>query len=86
MYHVQSIENKFELGCNFEWINTVSLSLTNLGMYGTWLLNGNGFTPNYIKEAVELTTKVIFIQERYNDKNDHNYCGIYNVIKNNWKF
>ena len=66
MYHVQSIEKK---------------SLTNLGMYDTWLFNGNGFTPSYIKEAFKLRTKDIFIQEWYNDKNYHNYCGIYNVVK-----
>ena len=36
---------KIEQGCNFDWINTVSLSLTNLGMYDTWLFNGNGLTP-----------------------------------------
>ena len=28
----------------------------------------------------------LFIQEWYNDKNDDNYSGIYNVIKHNWKF
>ena len=48
MYHVQSIEKKSELDCNFDWINTVSLSLTNLGMYDTWVFNGNVCSLNYI--------------------------------------
>ena len=76
---------KFDLGCNFEWINTVSLSLTNLGMYDTWLFNGIGFTPNYIKEAVKLRTKDMFIQEWYDNKDGLNRCGLYNAINNDLK-
>ena len=72
---------KSELGCTLEWISTVTLSLTELGMF-----NGNGFTPNYIKEAVKSITNDTFIQEWHNNKNHHNYCGICNVIKNEWKF
>ena len=77
---------KSEQGCNFDWIDTASLSWSNLCMHDTWMFNGNGFTPSYIKEAVKLRTKDILIQEIYSDKNYHNYCRIYNVVKNNWKF
>ena len=37
-------------------------------MYDTWLFNGNGFTPNYNKEAARLRANGIFIQEWYDDK------------------
>ena len=77
---------KSELGFKFEWIITVSLSLKHFGMYDTWLFNGNGFTANYIKKAVKLRTMDMMIQEWYNDQNDDIYYGIYNVIKNDWKF
>ena len=66
--------------------NTVLSSLKHLAMYDSWLFNGNGFTPNYIKEAVYQRTKHIFIEEWYDNKNDHNYCRIHNVIKNDRKF
>ena len=56
-------------------------------MYDTWLFNGNGFTSNYIKEAVKLRAKDIYIQQWYDNENNHNHCAIYNVVKkNDWKF
>ena len=42
-------------------------------MHDTWLYHGNGFIPNYIKEALRSRTKNISIQEQYADKNNYIY-------------
>ena len=51
-------------------------------MYDTWLFNDVYCMISYIKEAVELRTKHISIQEWYDDKNNHDYCEICNVVEN----
>ena len=40
-----------------------------------------GVVSHQIKVAVKSRTKDIFIQELYDNKNNHNYCEISNVVK-----
>ena len=53
----------------------------NIGMNDVWIMQGNGFTTDYVNLAVKRRLKDIYLQQWYEDKQKNNF---YNTIKDEW--
>ena len=66
---------------NPKWLDMVSSCLANIGMNDVWIMQGNGFTTDYVNLAVKRRLKYIYLQQWYEDKQKNNFC---NTIKDEW--
>ena len=66
----------------YDWTTHIKKCLDNLGMSNIWISQGDGFSNIYVKEAVKLRSKDMFLQEWHNMKSQHLYCNFYESIKN----
>ena len=80
MYRVLRRQSEIH-GTFFKWIEFLKHNIGNIGMLDIWFYSGNGFTNRYIKEAIKLRFKDIYIQEWQASKTNHPYCSFYKVIK-----
>ena len=55
--------------------------LANIGVNDVWIMQGNGFTTDYVNLAVKRRLKDIYLQPWYEDKQKNNF---YNTIKDEW--
>ena len=68
----------------FKWGEIVSRSFANLGMYDIWSYDGYGCSVEYVKLAIKLRLKDIFMQELSGARINHTLCHSYSLFKFDW--
>ena len=81
MYRLMRKKCELENDYNPKWLDMVSSCLANIGMNDVWIMQGNGFTTDYVNLAVKRKLNDIYLQQWYEDKQKNNF---YNTIKDEW--
>lgn len=86
MYRLLRTRCNLDDNYDVPWIKMISNNLSLMGMRDIWESQGLNFTTEYVKQAVKLRLKDVFLQEWSNELQLHEYCDNYRLFKKDWQF
>ena len=81
MYKVMRCKQESVQLYQAEWLKFIERNLSNMGMRSIWMYEGFGFSNTYVKEAMKLRLKDMYIQEWNAELNMKKTCGMYKLMK-----
>ena len=64
-----------------DWLKFIEQNLSNVGMRNIWMYKRFGFSNIFIKEAVKLRLKDMYIQKWNIEMNMKKKCDVYKLMK-----